>query len=451
MENWTEKYRPKSLDAIIGNKYAVDKLLEWAEEWKNTPTKKAVILSGPPGVGKTSSAHALAYDFGWESIELNASDARNKDIIRKIALSGAINETFRHTGEYIPSTKGGRKLIILDEADNLYEKGEDYGGKKAIIETIDATQQPILLIVNDYYKLTRGSGQPLRSLCTHIQFNPVKEELVYLLSSICRKEGIEIVRDVIDTIVSHSEGDVRGAINDLQSICQGRKKVGRAALHFIGYRDREKEIFKGLREIFKARTMQTAITLAYDIDESPENFILWIDENVPYEYKSPFDVKDGYTFLSQADIFLGRTYRRQHFGLWRYAHDLMCGGVAIAKRRIYTEFTRYSFPSWLRKMGTSKATRRSRAHLSKKIGTYVHVSKDKGQEFIPFLKNLFINNPRVAIALIKKLEFTQEELILIVENEKIAKKLIEQEEKEILQEKDINKQQSIFDFQREKK
>lgn len=448
MENWTEKYRPKTLDEVIGNRAAIEELIDWAEKWDKS--KKAAILSGPPGIGKTSSAYALANDFGWEIIELNASDERNKDVIKRIALSSAINETFRNSGEYIPSEQGGRKLIILDEADNLYEKGGDYGGKRAIVETIEATQQPIILIVNDYYKLTKGSGQSLKTLCKHIKFNPVKEELFSLLYSICKKEGIEVSRDVIDAIVTRSHGDVRGAINDLQSICQGRKKVGREALQSIGYRDREKEIFRGVREILKARDMKTAITTAYEIDESPESFILWMDENIPYEYKSPYDVKEAYNFLSRADIFLGRTFRRQHFGLWRYANDLMCGGVAVAKRRIYTEFTQYSFPTWLRKMGMSKSTRGLRTSLSKKVGKYVHVSSNKGKEFLPFLKNLFIKDPRMAITLIRKLELNLDELSLLLENEKIAKKLIEQGEKEILQE-ETKRQQSLFDFEQKEK
>jgi len=444
MGNWTEKYRPKTLDDIIGNRDAIEELIDWADKWGTS--KKAVILSGPAGIGKTSSAYALANDFGWEVIELNASDERNKDVIKKIALSSAINETFRNSGEYVSATQGGRKLIILDEADNLYEKEGDYGGKKAIVETIEVTHQPIILIANDYYKLTKGSGQPLKTLCKHIKFNPVKEELSSLLYSICREEGIDVPREVIEAIVTRSQGDVRGAINDLQSVCQGRKKVGRDALQILGYRDREKEIFRGLREILKAREMKTAIDMAYKINESPESFILWIDENIPYEYKSPFDVKEGYKFLSKADIFLGRTFRRQHFGLWRYANDLMCGGVAVAKRRIYSEFVQYSFPTWLRKMGMSKSTRGLRISLSKKVGAYAHVSASKGKEFIPFLKNLFINNPRMAMILIRKLELSQDELSLLLENEKIAKKLIEQEEKEILMEEKTKKQQSLFDF-----
>ena len=118
--NWTEKYRPAHLDDVIGNKEAKEKLLKWAREWQvGSPSKKAVILYGKPGVGKTSAAHALARDFGWEIVELNASDDRNRDVIRRVALTGAVSEILG-----APEDAMGRKvrrLIILDEADNLYE------------------------------------------------------------------------------------------------------------------------------------------------------------------------------------------------------------------------------------------------------------------------------------------------------------------------------------------
>ena len=93
-------------------------------------------------------------------IELNTSDARNANRIRNVATSGAVNETFDDMGRYIQSVKGRYKLILLDEADNLYEKIEgrsknnddlsDKGGKRTIIETIKITRQPIILIVNNY-------------------------------------------------------------------------------------------------------------------------------------------------------------------------------------------------------------------------------------------------------------------------------------------------------------
>jgi len=155
MEDWTEKYRPKNLNEIIGNERAVKELIKWANEWNcGKPSKRAVILSGNPGTGKTSSAIALANDYKWPIIELNTSDARNALKINNIATIGAVNETFDDNGNFVSSNIGGRKLIILDEADNLYEKIKgkkvndlsDKGGKKAIIDTIRITMQPIILI-----------------------------------------------------------------------------------------------------------------------------------------------------------------------------------------------------------------------------------------------------------------------------------------------------------------
>jgi replication factor C large subunit len=100
MEDWTEKYRPKTLRDIIGNDSAISTLRGWAEQWiqGEIPEKRAIILSGKPGTGKTSSALALAHDLGWTVLELNASDARNETSIKKVAMAGAINETFDDTG-----------------------------------------------------------------------------------------------------------------------------------------------------------------------------------------------------------------------------------------------------------------------------------------------------------------------------------------------------------------
>ena len=411
--NWTEKYRPSSLREVIGNKRAKDKLLQWAREWqKGRPSKKAIILYGKAGVGKTSSAHALAKDFNWQIIELNASDERNKDIIEKIALTGAVNEAIGANGIYISSKEGARKLIVLDEADNLYEKAGDYGGKRAIVETIKATKQPIILIANDYSQLIKGSGQELKKLCLVVEFKKPKiNEIISLLREICRKEGIKADMEVLYTIATRCDGDIRSAINDLQAVAYERR-IGKEVIPYIGYRDREKEIFKALHKILKAKDMKTAIREARGIDESPENLILWIDENIPYEYRHLNDLKDAYEVLSKADIFLGRTWKRQYYGLWSYAQELMTGGVAVAKRHEYRNFVSYNFPAWLREMGKSKQFRQAKAQLAQKIGKKMHMSSKKAMEFLHELKPLFTGD--TAIRLTAKLDLDQEEIYILV-------------------------------------
>jgi len=224
MIEWTEKYRPATLDKVVGNKAAVADLRKWAETWETGRGKKAVILAGGPGVGKTSAALALANDLGWGVVEMNASDTRNAASVRKVAFLGALGETFTSDGEYVSSKEGRRKLIILDEADNLFGR-EDAGGIGAITETIRASKQPIVLIVNDYYALTRRSSA-IKSLCKTIRFEPLKSsEIKTVLREIAKKEGFKIDEDALDHVTERVGGDMRAAINDLQSLAEGKEDV----------------------------------------------------------------------------------------------------------------------------------------------------------------------------------------------------------------------------------
>src|SRR3989304_6451457 len=117
--DWTEKYRPQSLSQVVGHKKAVDELKQWAQSWVHgTPKERAVVLYGRAGIGKTTAAHALAHDMGWEAIELNASDQRTADIIQKVAGSASQMSTFG----------GMRRLVILDEADNIHGNASRGGG-----------------------------------------------------------------------------------------------------------------------------------------------------------------------------------------------------------------------------------------------------------------------------------------------------------------------------------
>lgn len=422
MEDWTEKYRPRTLRDIVGNERALSTLRAWAERWNRgkTPEKRAAILSGKPGTGKTSSALALASDMGWTVLELNASDARNETAIKRVATAGAINETFDSSGGFIPSRRGGRKLIILDEADNLYEKLEraeadsslgDRGGKKAIIDTIKITKQPILLIVNDFYDLTKGGGESLKNLCTVINFyevNPV--HIIELLKRICRQESILADIRMLKTIADRSKGDVRSAVNDLQALCLNRKQIGIEDIDVLGYRDRETLIFDALREVFKTKNLQSSRDCMRNTDVQPEMLLLWISENLPREYLDVGDLVRGYDAIAKADVFFGRVNKGRAYELWSYACDLMSAGVSVAKTHSYGN-TRYEFPLWMKEMKSNQSARVLRDGVVKKISKLSHASDQKTREStLPHFQTLFRNSPRFACKMIKQLELSESEV-----------------------------------------
>jgi replication factor C large subunit len=475
MEDWTEKYRPKTLDEVVGNEKAITELRNWAKLWlQDKPKYKAVILSGKAGTGKTSSAIALANEMGWTTIELNTSDARNAQKIKNVATSGAVNETFSDDGRFISSKSGGRKLIILDEADNLYETKtasfdssndlSDRGGKKAIVETIKITNQPIILIVNDYYSLIKGSGDILKKICKQIKFyEPYSSYVFTLLKKICISEGISADSKVLKNIADRCKGDIRSALNDLQTICLGRKTVDSSFLDVIGYRDREKDIFTAMRDVFKTKDIKSIRESISQLDVDPQMLLLWINENLPKEYLDKNDLIKGYGALSKADVFLGRTFKCQNYCLWSYASDIMNGGVATAKTHSYAN-TMYSFPTWLRQKKYIKNNIDLREIIIKKISENFHISSNKTKDTLfPYFANMFRNNTYFAIKMKDKYNLTESEVEYILgQNHSYKLKeiiqasktgVIEPLDKKIDTEEDDSEekynekhQQSIFDF-----
>ena len=112
----SERLRPHRLDGLVGNVRARQELRRWADEWArgDLPARRAAILVGPPGVGKTSAAVALAEERGWTLVEMNASDARNQSAIERVAGRASISHTLTDAG-----SGAAHALILLDEADCL--------------------------------------------------------------------------------------------------------------------------------------------------------------------------------------------------------------------------------------------------------------------------------------------------------------------------------------------
>jgi len=411
MVEWTEKYRPKRLEDVVGNPAAKESLKKWADMWAmGIPKKRAVVLMGEPGVGKTTAALALASDMGWQVVEMNASDTRNADAIREVATHGALGETFMDSGEFVSSREGKRKLILLDEADNIFGK-EDFGGVKAIAQTIVDTQQPIILIVNDWYSLKRRSSVIQANVATIGFMKPREGTIASLLRSIARAEGVEAEDEVIARLAKGCGGDVRAAIKDLQSVSEGRARVAVKDLASVGNRDHTISMMKAVDEILRTGNCKRAKEIASFMDEDPETLILWMDQNVPTVYRDAADLHAAYEALSRADIFLGRVRRRSNYALWAYASDMMTCGVALAKSRDYRGYTKLSFPLWLMKMSRSRSVRETRKALAGKIGRLAHAHERRViRDILPYFKAMYAGDREFRLQMTRRLNLTEEEV-----------------------------------------
>ncbi len=376
MSDWTEKYRPTTLSEVRGNDTARDEFAEWANTWDDH--REPAVLHGSPGVGKTSAAHALAADKGWETVELNASDQRTADVIERFAGRAAMNTTLSGASE--ADTRGqrdrGRQLVILDEADNIHYQ-KDYGGKQAVTKLLKEANQPVVLIANDFYDMSRG----MRSACREIEFRDVSaRSIVPVLRDICRREGVEFEDRALERIAESNDGDLRSAVRDLQSSAGGKSSLSVEDVT-SGGRDRTVNIFGFLDSVLKeSDSAEEALRTAYDTDETPDDLTAWVEDKVSMVYEDG-ELARAYEHLANADRWLGRVYATQNYSYWRYVTDNVSAGVAASRDRSRGGWTRYGGAPW---RSTKNATR---DEVTSRIAESAGVSIATGRrEILPFLQ-----------------------------------------------------------------
>ena len=229
-EVWTEKYRPEKIEDLVGSNLQIDEIEAWFKAYKNKDPniKRALLLSGPPGLGKTTLAHAVLLKHGYKIKEYNASDVRSKKLVHK-NLFHIIN-----TGSVDKASPDYKSFgIIMDEVDGM--SSGDMGGMAELISFINPTRgkrsvkkeektalaqrwiPPIICICNDN---TDKKMKELKKDCQEIVFKkPTKKELRTVIDRVSAIEKFTITEEAADLVCGQAQGDYRRLLTILQNLC----------------------------------------------------------------------------------------------------------------------------------------------------------------------------------------------------------------------------------------
>ncbi len=384
---WVEKYRPKKIEDIVGNEEAKAAFLDWLKA-KNKK-RKAILLYGPPGVGKTALVNAAAREFGFTIIEMNASDARSEKAINAIAKPATSYVALDHF-----STQSKGNMLFLDEVDGI-SGNEDRGGVGAIIKIVEESLVPVIMAANDpeVDKL-----RPLKKVCVLVRFHQIRIPLIIaLLQRICLLEHVKAEFEALERIAQNSKGDVRSAINDLQSLSEENQILTLQDTMALSSRNKDISMDETLRGLFSSKSIAEASDLLFRSNVDYDELLMSVSDNLPRRYSNPDDRAKAYEFISQADLYRGRI-GTENWHLLKYFYNSLSEAAAVAPQS-YKPFELIKPPIRIITLFWTKGKRTMLDSICGKIGVQCHVSHAKAkQDFVPYVKAILQKQKKSPLA-----------------------------------------------------
>ena len=326
-EMLVDKYIPKSVSDIIGHKEQINQITSWLQSWENgLPVSRGVLVTGPPGIGKTTTVHLIAETLGYKVTEYNASDSRSVSVLRGLIALGIKRLV--------------KEIIVMDEIDGLSERG----GVGELADIIRKTRTPIICIANEKPPKLR----PIINACIDIKFNrPNKSTIATAMLKVAKSEGIDISKANLEEMCENGGNDIRSILNSLEfygSDAQGSEKDNMLRL----------DIFSATQKLIGNKHRR--------LDESAN--LVFVDYNM-----IPLMVQEAYLassrggleeavlaadYLSVGDIMNRKIHQRQEWSLLPH----YVGAVVAAARTVSGPPPFQIFPQWLGK--NSKRLKHSR-------------------------------------------------------------------------------------------
>jgi replication factor C large subunit len=330
---WSDVYRPANIQDMVGNESARISVIKWLMNWVDGT--RPILLIGPPGVGKTTLVKALAYQYRYDLIEMNASDTRNRAILTETIVPILTNR----------SLIAEKTLLFLDEIDGISGR-QDAGGIESLIALIKEPTVPILMASNTKDSKLKG----LAKFCKVVEFDRVHPSLLLLyLNRILELEGKSMRFEDKAVVLKSANGDVRSLLNIAQAKMSGYESA--RDLPF------EIDIAQAVANFSTANTIVEAKQILMSVDgrysdprfgQSPEDrrkdilyafFSSLVNSNIESE-----KMAEALDVISMCDLIVGRAYKNRHWTLLKYLNDILSYALFNALSGQMLKYSQYSLP-----------------------------------------------------------------------------------------------------------